>query len=300
LLYTAMESSRRKALCYYFVRRKAAPGVFPEGSAHRTEGFCFMDEDKKRYIIKHRPLGEIIASGDPSQLEEFLGNPLPAIAEAVTGLCVSGSPLVLATGAAGRIMQGALKGEMYHQVGQEIKALRDAGKVKGPTESKNGWNSWIDLFRVIDEETPDPERFDAIKAMFIAANAVGIDDSASIAEYQLLQVAKRLNSGELLVLKTVWRLGRDGQIPSLPHDSSGGDWTRLNSWLTLVAANLGRLPVSLVEYHVNRLIEQHLLTGRHPSDPYSINKANGGLTDLGVRFCENIDKYERLKTELGI
>jgi len=97
-----------------------------------------------------------------------MDQPLTAIAEALTGALAAGPKAW--TVMTGHIVQGILKGKLYQQVAQEIKELR--AKAKIPDDSadekkhKYGFKSWVELLTIIDEETPDADRLEAMKAMF--------------------------------------------------------------------------------------------------------------------------------------
>ena len=88
----------------------------------------------------------------------------------------------------GTTRQGALKAKLFEQLSREIKDLRDKGKIPDDfAEERNGFQSWVELMTIIDEESPDPERLAALKAMFYAVNKVNAEDSERILAYQLFQ-----------------------------------------------------------------------------------------------------------------
>lgn len=74
----------------------------------------------------------------------------------------------------GYIVQGILKGKLYQQVAQEIKELRAKGKIPADFadegKHKYGFKSWVELLTIIDEEAPDADRLEALKAMFYSIN----------------------------------------------------------------------------------------------------------------------------------
>jgi len=153
--------------------------------------------ESESYIVKKRDLAEIIRLEDASALEEFLAQPLMAIAEATTAL-LPGSLLP----AVGRIVQGALKGKIFEQVTGEVRQLREKGRIPDDFAAKKyGFKSWVELLAILDEEVPDEDRLDALKAMFYSVNKINVTDGERIANYQLFQIAKRLTSGQLLLLR---------------------------------------------------------------------------------------------------
>ena len=100
---------------------------------------------------------------------------------------------------AARIAQAALKGELFQQFAREINEIRAAGKIPDNfAVDDRGYQTWVELMTVIDNECPDAERMEAMKAMFFEVNRVrNATDAEKILAYQLFQISKRLTSGEL-------------------------------------------------------------------------------------------------------
>ena len=234
------------------------------------------------YIIPKRDLAEIIQTGDTSALTEFLDDPVPVIAAAITEIFAHG-PIAL-VGPVVRIVQGVLKGQQFRQLTQEIKDVKAKGIIADDFESqKKGFQSWVDLLRVIDEETPDEERLDGLKAMFFAANKVNATDAERIASYQLFQIAKKLNSNDLLVLARVNELRLSTSMHANAYDE----------WVQLVSANSGNMLKGLIDLGEANLVQYHLLSQRYGGGTGGlyIEMANFRLTDLGIKFHESIQRY---------
>lgn len=233
--------------------------------------------DGETYIVKRRDLADIMQTQDPGALAEFLEQPLPAIAELITGMMAAGPKVLAVSGL--RIAQGALKARMFQQVAREIRELRESGKIREDfAEQKLGYESWVELLIAIDEDLPDEERLEALKAMFFGVNRINAQDAERILSYQLFQISKRLNSGELLTLQTVFRM-KDFAVPPYFDDLK---------WEREVAKYMELGVASLVMYHSTRLTECHLLNAPKQSN---INRIGDRLTDLGERFCRNIENY---------
>ncbi len=156
--------------------------------------------DDASYIVKRRDPAEIIQSRDSAALSEFLKDPRSIIAGVLIegfshGPSAFAEPLI-------RVGVAALTGRALEQFANEIKTLREKGKIPDDwAEKPQGFQTWVELLRVIDEESPDEERLEAMKAMFFAVNGVNKTDAERILAYQLFQVAKKLSSNDLLVLK---------------------------------------------------------------------------------------------------
>ncbi|HEV3040355.1 MAG TPA: hypothetical protein VHA33_21505 [Candidatus Angelobacter sp.] len=240
-----------------------------------------MSEDES-FIVKHRNLSDIVHNPDKDALADFFEQPLMVIAESITGWLASGpKEWALATG---RIVQGALKVRLFQQVAAEIGEFRRKGKIPEDfAEHEKGFQTWVELFAIIDEETPDEERLDALKAMFFAVNRINVSDADRIQEYQLFQVAKRLGSNDLLVLKRVNEL-REGT-------RMGGQM--YEEWVKLISANSGNLLHGLIDLAEANLVQHRLLSERFQEGRgrILIDTANFRMTDLGMKFCQNIDRY---------
>src|SRR5207249_885449 len=111
--------------------------------------------------------------------------------EAVTGAFALGAKQLGV--AAGRMAQAILKGKMYEQWAEELRVLREAGKIPDNLgETKHGLYTWAELVKIIDDDCPDSERLEALKAAFYAVNAINKSDADQIVSYQLWQIAKEL------------------------------------------------------------------------------------------------------------
>jgi len=121
--------------------------------------------DKETKIIKARDFADIIKTPNPDAVADFLEQPLLASIESMTGFLASGPKEW--TLAIGRIVQAPLKAKLFEQVAYEINEFRKKGKIADNfSEQKNGAQTWTELFTIIDQECPDEERLDALKAMF--------------------------------------------------------------------------------------------------------------------------------------
>jgi hypothetical protein len=223
-----------------------------------------MDENES-YIVKRQDLAEIIRSQNEQAIEGLLKDPLAVIAAAVNEYLLHPS----AFASAGiRIAHAALKGTLFQQFATEIADLRQKGKLADDfSKNKYGYDTWVDLLKIIDDEVPDEDRLEALKAMFYAANGMKEADGERIVAYQLFQIAKKLSSNELLILKALWQQKLEG---STTHDA--------NNFYLKCQAILGHGETDLIILGYSRLPELRL------AESYR-------LTALGSTFCANIDKY---------
>ncbi len=238
--------------------------------------------DKDSWIVKKTDDLEIILrQQNVDAISEFLDQPAIYIAETITGALAEGMRGVGLS--AGRLVQGALKLQLMKQFAREINYLREKGRIKEDyAKEKYGFQTWVELLEVIDSEGPDEDRLKALKAMFLAVNQINATDGEKIADYQLLQIAKKLTSGQLLILKAAYQLHLQGRFnPGIIN---------LGEWFQKIAQKLGYPISSLIQYDDKALVDHSLI---NPKVGDGTEAMNARLTDLGLRLCRNIENYER-------
>lgn len=229
-----------------------------------------MGDEEGSLIQRPRDYSDIIKLEDPRILEEFLDEPATFIAETITGALATGKFGVVASG--GRIVQALLKGQHFKQFSQELRAFREKGKIPADfAEKKYGFQTWVELMTVIDEEAPDADCLEALKAMFYAVNKKNAEDRDRILAYQLWRITKQLNSGDLLLLNTMH--DKENMIGNLNP----------NAWLDQVASQSGLGMSDLVQLHVTRLASFRLVS----ENAMTISR----ITSFGRRLCSNIQTY---------
>jgi hypothetical protein len=238
--------------------------------------------DDESYIVKKRDPAEFIRSRDSAALSEFLKDPRSVIAGVLIEAFSRGpsaltEPLI-------RVGVAALTGRVLEQFANEMKGFREKGALPDDwAEKPQGFQTWVELLRIIDDECPDEQRLEAMKAMFFAVNKVNATDGQRIVAYQLFQIAKKLRSNELLVMKAVYALFlKESQFRN----------THFRDWAQAVAGRLGHSVIGLIEVADKPLVDSQLLTARYQSDLSAISSGNCRLTDLGMEFCKNIEQYQ--------
>lgn len=227
---------------------------------------------------------------DPKSLMEFLQQPTLKIAEVLTGILVSGSKDWKLS--AGKLIQATIKGNLLTQLGLELKKYREEGKIKEDflATDKNRM-SLCELLKFIDEEIPDEERFRAIKSLFFASISKDVTEDEEKLAYELMQICKKLSSGELLVLKAAYDVVIGRLAPNMSNINH--QEKNANDWLNLIAKQIRHSLPSLVEVHEKNLMELKLISDRTLSDRSGIRPTQHfRLTTLGYKLCEFITKYE--------
>lgn len=219
---------------------------------------------------------------DPKSLVKFLQQPTIAITETLTGILSSDtSELKLATG---RIVQGALKFKLLTQLGKELKILKDKGKIKEDYFATHQQQATlVDLLKFIDEECPDEEVFKALKSIFFTSISKNSSEQNSLKAYHFLQICKQLKSGDILLLKTCYKIFKKREKEPLTTTSASG-------WIS-ETANQSKLLQGMVELYEDNLMQLKLISGRVHSDRTGVEPGKFRLTDLGIELCEFITKY---------
>jgi len=251
-----------------------------------------MANDDTFILQKKEDLELTLRTQNADALSEFLDKPAMHIAETVTGALAEGMKGVAAS--AGRLVQGALKFQLLTQFGREINYFRERGKIRNDfAKDKYGFQSWVELISIIDSEAPDEDRLKAMKATFFAINQINQSDGEKIAAYQLFRIAKRLTSGQILILKAAYELSEGNTFPRGAMNT--------DVWLRKIAEHLGHGLVSLIEHEDKALTDYHLLNRRSVDGPGSgTDGTNARLTDLGLKLCGIIDDYEETRNDMSV
>lgn len=245
-----------------------------------------MAENESIVLKPREPFSDAILPQNADELAKFMDQPLTAIAETLTSALAAGPKAwTLMTG---HIVQGLLKGKLFQQVCQEIKDLREQGKIPNDfadeKKYKYGFKSWVELLKVIDEETPDADRLDALKAMFYGVNETNATDVDRTVNYQIFQIAKKLSSGELLLMRAISEANRNSDF------GSGDSLAGVSHWAAMICKRMGHGLTALVLKDEPALEAEGLISARN--NVVNVNSANARLTDLGVRFCKAIENYQ--------
>ena len=166
-----------------------------------------------------------ITTSEYSKLQELAKNPTTiGVLEFVTGVTANtfSNPANLIL-SGGRLTQALFKGEFHRQLYSEVHKYRSEGKISDEQLNSNrGKTLFIEVMRIIDEESLDVEKFEVLKAIFLKSVFKDTDEHKQMLAYQYFQVCKKLSSLDILILKASYEIsiGPDGN-----QNSSGiGDW----------------------------------------------------------------------------
>jgi hypothetical protein len=237
------------------------------------------------YIIRQRDYADVVHLQNATAMQRFLEQPAETIAGQMADWLLAGGKALILAGP--KIAMAAITVKALEQFGKELSNWRKNGSIPEDFAGRSpGWQSFVELFAEIDSNPTDEERLDALKAMFLAANKVNATDSERAVAYQLFQVAKRLNSGEIFLLRTIYGT-------YLSQSVTGQTVINLQRWAEQMAARMGHQLSALVLRDERMLVDQGLISARLNNPPNEAVRADATarLTDLGTRFCQNIETY---------
>lgn len=241
------------------------------------------------YIIEPKDPSAIVKLQDRTIIQQMLEQPFAVLAESLAGYFAVGNGFFASAGV--RLAQSAFKGEVFQQFEKELRYLRKKGRIPDDfTEKKYGKKSWVELLTILDEEIPDEDRLEALKAMFYSVNKINITDGVKIANYQLFQLAKKLTSSQLLLLKAAHERATEPGFQPLAGFSSP------EVWLEAVSSRLGHTIFGLIEQDELVLTQNGLITSR---TGVGVNDHNGRMTLLAIKFLQNLQTYRTDLADAG-
>jgi hypothetical protein len=240
------------------------------------------------YVLVARDYADIAHLENPGVIERVLSSSRTEKVAYVSALLTSGLSKYALAGP--KVAFAAMAVEALTDFGREVSEWIRTGRLPEDFSGRpSGYQTWVELLQEIDSNPIDADRLRAMKAMFLAANDVNATDGESIVAYQLFQVAKKLNSGELLLLRTIYASHKAGQ--QVQQSGAGtSPIVSLEWWARWVAGRMGHQLSALVLRDERALVEQGLFTPRHNPPRETVNQER--LTDLGMRFCQKVESYE--------
>lgn len=203
--------------------------------------------------------------------------------ELVTGAAMS-KPQELC-GSVGRIAQSLFAGKLFECFTFEVNSLRDKGKIADSfLKTNQSQMCLIEMLRMLEEEIPDPERFELMKKIYIVTAAESGEDHDNLISLQFMQIARGMKSGEMVLLFAVNRL-RNKEVQSS---------LEMKKWMTKES---GLIYEELTEKYLVKLIEKNIL---RDNGYFNVQRNEpkfliaNAMTSLGKAFCEYISKYDKL------
>lgn len=234
------------------------------------------------YVLVARDYADIAHLENPGVIERILSSSRSEKVAYVSALLTSGLSKHALAGP--KVALAAMAVEALTDFGKEVSDWIREGRIPEDFSGRPaGYQTWVDLLQEIDSNPVDADRLKAMKATFLAANKVDATEKESILAYQLFQIAKALKSGQILLLKVCYEAFRTGNFQR--NEPLLG-----NLWQSKMANNVGHGLVALLEQDEKILVEGGLLSPRLHNG--GVMETNGRLTDLGIRFCQNLEDYQ--------
>lgn len=239
--------------------------------------------------------GELINIGDEKSVMRFLLKPTIKIAEVITGILISEQKDWKFS--AGKLVQSAIKGGLLTQLGKEIEKYRKEGSIKEDYfATHKSRASLYELLKFLDEKVPDEELFTAIKSIFFSGISKDATKHEEALSYEFLQTAKRLSGTEILILKANFEIAKGNLSKAVPEENLGNAKSDRNSWMRIIAKQMGYGDLySVVTKYERNLESLGLISPRIEMDRFQHRfetTAKFRLTDMGYKFCEFMTKYE--------
>jgi len=239
------------------------------------------DDDKAEapsYVLVARDYADIAHLENPGVIERILSSSRTERVAYVSALLTSGLSKYALAGP--KVAFAAMAVEALTDFGKEISEWIKERRIPEDFAGRpSGYQTWVELLQEIDSNPTDAERLRAMKAMFLAANKIDATEKEGILSYQLFQIAKSLKSGQLLLLKACYEAFRTGNFQR--NEPLLG-----NLWQSKMANNVGHGLIALVEQDEKILVECGLLSPRIYNG--GVMETNGRLTDLGIKFGQNL------------
>ncbi|MCH7497934.1 MAG: hypothetical protein IH971_08790 [Candidatus Marinimicrobia bacterium] len=191
--------------------------------------------------------------------------------------------------AAGNLVQRYRAHGLLGALSEELDVLIETGKIDSKyLESPQYMDCLQELLEFLDNDIPDPTRFDALKAVFLVAASEEASKREDILPYQYMRLCKSMTSGEILVMLTEYQL-----VQTHPPEGFFPHSTSVNGWRGGIANSAGLGHAEMVGIFDEKLVQKNILHPRGPQDEsLTTITQNGRLTDLGWGLCKFIAQYE--------
>ncbi len=190
----------------------------------------------------------------------------------------------------GRLVQGVRNKTFIKQLGEEFENLKEKGRIKKDyIHTEQGMACLQELLAALEEPPVNEVRFEALKAIFLTACTEDFSNSEDVLPQLLLNVARNLDSGELVLLASMYSI----KLKATKDDAHIKS-KRLDDWYSLIITRSSLSSKSLVQLYEEKLIAKKLIDGPNGSLRQIVYHENSRLTDLGLKLCEFMHKDEEV------
>ncbi len=170
----------------------------------------------------------------------------------------------------------------------EWKKLEQKGKIPDTySYSEEHFNCLGEILDYLDNEIPNDRVFEVLKKLFFVSVMDNLINDDNLLPNQYLKIIKNLNSGEILVLFSIYRISKSNYL--VDNQSNYTSTDVINKIAEL--SNLKHNPLVLLNCEVlekKRLI--HPFFTIHTSTDIRVLT----VTDLGRGLCNYIERYDEL------
>ncbi len=215
------------------------------------------------------------------------------LAEFLTGVLTSGKKDWALS--IGFLFQRFRGGHFLKQLNEEIKKYIEKGKIKDDYLKTEQCKSCLQEFLdCLDKDSPDEQRFKAMKAIFLTIATEDKSNRDEIIPYQLMRICRKLSSSELLVLLATYDIYASGKWEADKNEKTqrGLDGTT-EDWVNKVIERSGLKFRELVILDQESLVLKKLLSPNVNGDKSGFKYTDYyRFTPLGYELCSFIKEYE--------
>lgn len=184
-----------------------------------------------------------------------------------------------------RCVQAAFKGSFWDETKQMVRELQEKGRLLKNQDSEKVLEMGAELTRVVDSrETPDKEILNAARDLFLYGIMGSTNDDERYLAKRFLEITRDLHNDDILIFRGCYAL-------YTKHKGSTNYPNDVDTWAKRVAEHIGHGIKYLVLNRENSLMAQNLIGSRTHADKSGIACADTGrLTDLGMRYCDFLEK----------
>jgi hypothetical protein len=178
---------------------------------------------------------------------ELLADSLKALVEGISGVASSDrKDLILSIG---HIFQRVRSGCFLETLWREWNQFREKGRIKDDyVETEQHQACLQEMLDFLDKDSPDEIRFSFLKRIFMSAATETSSNRDSVLPQQYMHLCRGLRSGEVLVLKATYYVGKKGGYDTV---------TNAQSWLQTIAQKSGLKHPQLVDIYDRTLEEKN-------------------------------------------
>jgi actin-related protein len=229
-------------------------------------------------------MNKIIPHNNDKDAIEYLKDTFQALSEFITGVASSEKKDWALS--IGYLLQRVRGGNFLNQLMIELDKYKERGQIKEDyLKTEQSITCLQEMLDFLDKDSPDQLRFDFLKKLFLSAASEEVSSRESYLPQQIIQICRKLKSGEILVLKAAREIAKDNKAELKTNNTA--------DWLHEIANKAGLKHAELVEIHEKSLMEKNLISPRLYNDGSVVSMGSTyRLTPLAMDMFEFIKNYD--------